>query len=660
MQLRRLYTIPVVLVIGAACHNPAPLPPSPAPAPARQEPQPVAAQPPSATPGARATGSAPPLPPIPLVEGPLNPKVVFPERNQSIPVRDSNFIFGSVGNGHAKLTINGAPVTVAPNGTFLAYLPVPPSTAPRYELVTYLAEAGAPTDSARLTIPVRVPRPLPDLSLTGRLVVDSASVSPRNGLIALGDSEPVRVSVRAPLNATAWISPNPVPPTRPPARSPTRPTRAQTPTRQPPASGHPAQSPTRPLVNTTGNTFAADVPDAFLKAGATLYVARGNDTVHFALTKPRDVRSQMVSLGDPAAQNDTDATIIGRSTPAGTYKWMLVPGTIVQETGRLGDNVRVRFDSQLEVWVDSTSVRPLAANYPPPRRTVGAMSLVPAADWVDVVMPVSSPPPYLIEQDLSHITLTLYGTTATPDVIKFLQNDSLVRIVNWIPVQSDRVVFRLELTRPPYGYLVLFDPARGLILRLRRPPRVNPNRPLEGLVITVDPGHPPGGAIGPTALTEPEGVLPISFKLRDILQQRGATVVMTRTTPEAVDLHLRSVIARRANANALISIHLNAFGDGVNPFPNVGTSTLFFHPQTEPLARLVQAGMMREMGLRDLGIHYQNIAIGRTMWMPSLICEGAFLMVPEQENAVKTPEFQDRYARGVADGIEAYFRSLAR
>ena len=104
---------------------------------------------------------------------------------------------------------------------------------------------------------------------------------------------------------------------------------------------------------------------------------------------------------------------------------------------------------------------------------------------------------------------------------------------------------------------------------------------------------------------------------------------------------------------------MNAFGDGTNPFPNVGTSTLFFHPQTEPLARLVQAGMMREMGLRDLGIHYQNIAIGRTMWMPSLICEGAFLMVPEQENAVKTPEFQERYARGVADGVEAYFRTFA-
>ena len=43
-----------------------------------------------------------------------------------------------------------------------------------------------------------------------------------------------------------------------------------------------------------------------------------------------------------------------------------------------------------------------------------------------------------------------------------------------------------------------------------------------------------------------------------------------------------------------------------------------------------------------------------------MLCEGAFIMVPEQEAAVKTPGFQERYALGVADGLEAYFRRLAQ
>src|SRR5688500_16267579 len=57
-----------------------------------------------------------PLPPMPLVEGPLAPRVVYPQANQMIGSRDSTFILGSVGHGRASLTINGQPVRVWPNG----------------------------------------------------------------------------------------------------------------------------------------------------------------------------------------------------------------------------------------------------------------------------------------------------------------------------------------------------------------------------------------------------------------------------------------------------------------------------------------------------------------------------------------------------------------
>ena len=622
--MRSVRAISIASILSfAACSSPRPIPPVPAKAPPSQpvaKPAPAAPVEPA---GARDAASrpAPPLPPIPLVEGPVAVRVEFPSNNAAISVRDSNFIFGSVGNGHAELTINGTPVTVAPNGAFLAFLPVPPPTAPRYEVV-----ARTSTDSSRATIRVRVPPPRPDLAAIGRLVVDSASVSPRGGYRALRDDELVRVSVRASSDANASVV---------------------------------TSSMNQPLVYLGGNSFATDVRAVDLRNGGQLVVSRGNESVRMELAHIYEPKPpHFVMLGDTTAERDTDATVIGRPTPGGTYKWMFVPGTIALETGRVGDNVRVRLDSQLEVWVDSENVRSLPPGYPAPHRTIGPMAVVPAAEWVDLVLPLASPPPFLVEQDTRHVSLTLYGTQASPETIKYLQNEPFIQVINWVPVGSDRVRVDIELARPPYGYLVLFEP-RGFVLRLRRPPKISATRPLEGLTITVDPGHPPGGALGPTGLTEAEGVLPVSFKLRDLLEQRGAHVVMTRTTMDPVDLHLRSVIARRANSAALVSIHLNAFGDGVDPFPNVGTSTLFFHPQTEPLARLVQSGMQREMGLRDLGIHYQNIAIGRTTWMPSLICEGAFLMIPEQEYALRTPEFQERYARGVADGIEAYFRSLA-
>jgi N-acetylmuramoyl-L-alanine amidase len=109
-----------------------------------------------------------------------------------------------------------------------------------------------------------------------------------------------------------------------------------------------------------------------------------------------------------------------------------------------------------------------------------------------------------------------------------------------------------------------------------------------------------------------------------------------------------------------VSIHLNALPDGVNPFTAHGTGTYFFQPQSAPLAREVQAGMVQQMGLRDLGSFYDNLAVVRQTWMPSVLCEGAFLMIPEQEAWLRTPEFQQAYARGVADGLEGYFRALGR
>ena len=54
------------------------------------------------------------------------------------------------------LTINGAPVLVNPNGSFLAWLPVPPRENFKYELV-----ANKHGDTARTTVDIAFPRPGP-------------------------------------------------------------------------------------------------------------------------------------------------------------------------------------------------------------------------------------------------------------------------------------------------------------------------------------------------------------------------------------------------------------------------------------------------------------------------------------------------------------------
>ncbi|MBV6522909.1 MAG: N-acetylmuramoyl-L-alanine amidase LytC [Gemmatimonadaceae bacterium] len=199
-----------------------------------------------------------------------------------------------------------------------------------------------------------------------------------------------------------------------------------------------------------------------------------------------------------------------------------------------------------------------------------------------------------------------------------------------------------------------------LVIRVRRPPVVDAARPLAGLSIAVDAGHPPVGSTGPTGLYEAVATLAIAQRVQSYLEARGARVVMTRTAPGAVPLTDRPVIARRANAHAFVSIHLNALPDGVNPFNAHGTGTYWFNAHSAALARELQRGMVARMGLRDLGTNYDNLAVLRPTWMPAVLCEGAFIMIPEQEAALRTPDFQDRYALGVVDGLEAWFRGMAR
>jgi N-acetylmuramoyl-L-alanine amidase len=406
--------------------------------------------------------------------------------------------------------------------------------------------------------------------------------------------------------------------------------------------------------------WATDVPAAGLARGADLIVARGTDTVRFALrdvsvddaTHPRWVR-----LTGGADVPDTDRVVIARPVPNGTYKWLLLPGTTLELTGRVGDMVRVRFAAALEAWLAASDVTELPAGTPAPRRIAANARVVASRDWVDVVIPTGDRPPFEVREEGNTLVLLLYGVQANSDIIGYTGDDSLVRRVRWYEDGSDRARYEIDLASAPYGYLPMWD--RGAFtLRIRRPPKIDATSPLKGLTIVVNAGHPPAGSTGPTGLYEPVPTLAISERLKTILESRGARVVMTRTTPAPLALAIRPVMARRAGAHAFVSIHLNALPDGINPFTANGTGSYYFHPSGEPLAREVQRGMVRRMGLRDLGIFYDNLSDLRHPWMPSVLCEGAFIMIPEQEAAVKTVEFQERYALGVADGLEAYFRAL--
>jgi len=512
----------------------------------------------------------PKLPPVPEVHGPLQISVAYPKPEQLLTVRDSNFIFGSVGTGGAALRINGVAVPVWPDGAFMGWLPVPPDSAPRYEL---LASNGP--ERARLVLPVRIP-PAPDTTHREKLVGDTLQPIPS--------------------------------------------------------------------------------PDTLVPVPRNVYV----------------------TLGAPASTvDDTDRVTIARPAPGNgqEYKWFLFPGTVVKVTGSIkasGDDfVRIQLDSSQDAFVlrselQAQNIAPTApatflGDSTAPLRQVGAVRLEPGSEWIDVVIPVTGPPPpYLVDETNRTISLLLYGVTGAPVISMMPQApDSFFNSISSTP-EPNRVRYTINLDRAPYGYLAFWQNG-ALSFRVRRPPRIaDVTSPLRGLTITVDPGHPPAGATGPTGLYEGDAVLQVGLKLRDLLVQRGVNVIMTRTTPDPVDLGLRPIISRRANAHAFVSIHLNAFPDGVNPFVNNGSLTLYFWPQSIPLGVATQTALLAELGLRDNGTKFQNIAVARGTWMPSILTEGAFVIMPDQEAGMRTPTYQEAYAAALLRGLETYFASLAQ
>jgi N-acetylmuramoyl-L-alanine amidase len=607
---------------------------------------------------AQTAQAAPSLPPIPAVDGPVAVHVVYPLADSLVAARDSSFLFGSVGSGRARLTIDGTPVAVAPNGAFLAWLPLPDDSVAVFHLV-------ATRDGERDALDWRVRLPRRFVPPDRPLWTDAASIRPR-GLVWARAGEPLRVSVRASPGASVAVrlpdgrvfplAPDTTPrsPYGPFERQPDRlvPRRAVRFTGDIPAVplGAPLPALTVPVVPAAPRDSSGV---------AAVVVAAGADTEITALpVRVTLVRPQALAVVILAAEAGRGA-VVGSPTPGGTYHWFFPDGTPAQLDGRRGGQVRVRLSAASTAWVSVGDVATvLPPGTPEPATTVRLVRLTPRDSSVEARFSLRARVPFRVDEDDRAITVRLYGAAGDLDFVQYGGTDSLVRRVSWAQPASDECTVTFELTAPVFGWRTRWD-GEDLVLQIRRPPPIDPVHPLAGRTIAVDPGHPPLGATGPTGLREADANLAVALALRDQLEGEGARVVMTRTADTALGLYERVAIAEQADADVLVSIHNNAFPDGVNPLANDGTSTYYFYPRAARLALLTQRALVSQLGLRDLGIGLGDLALVRVTWMPAILTEGAFLMIPAQENALRTPAFQEAYARGIAQGLAAYLRELA-
>ncbi|HET9276381.1 MAG TPA: N-acetylmuramoyl-L-alanine amidase, partial [Gemmatimonadales bacterium] len=575
----------------------------------------------------------------------------------------SSFIFGSTGTGDAMLTINGSSIPVAPDGTWLAWVPFRGDSVIRFEI-----EARTPLDSARLRWPVRRYGrgfTAPDSGVW----IDTTSFRPA-GRVWWPADEALPISVAASEGAAlTLILPDGE---RLPLRGATAPRSVSEGVRafslDTAALGGTARETRyravlrgRAIGRSLGAVLAPDsgAPAAPVRR-AVVEAVRGADTARaewpLALSLLQGPTPTAELDDDLLRRGNTDGITVGRATPEATYHWFFPAGTRAAVTARVNGVLRLGVSAGAAAWVAAAEAREAEPGSGP--ATIGSVWTRPSGDRVVVRIPVGERRPFQVSEEEREIRLLIYGAVSDINWTRYGADDSLVRVVSWSQVRADEVELRFLLSQPVWGFRTRWE-GTDLLLEIRRPPAIDVRSPLAGRTIVLDPGHPPAGATGVSGLSEAEANLGVAEALRPLLEQEGARVLMTRSGGEPLDLWPRVRFADSVDADALVSIHNNALPDGVNPFTSNGSSVFYNHPRAIPLARAIQRRLVAWLGTRDLGISRGDLALTRPTWMPAVLTEGLFMMVPEQEAALRSEQGRGQYARAVLEGLREFFRSRA-
>jgi N-acetylmuramoyl-L-alanine amidase len=216
--------------------------------------------------------------------------------------------------------------------------------------------------------------------------------------------------------------------------------------------------------------------------------------------------------------------------------------------------------------------------------------------------------------------------------------------------------------------------------------------------VVIDAGHGghDTGSIGPTGFTEKELVLDVSKRLKILIEeQMGAEVILTRDADTFLALESRTQMANQEKADLFISIHANSSPEkavrGVETFfLNLNTqsrdalstatrenaaSEKKIHELQDILQKIVLNDKADES--RELAKHVQTamstrsnagsnrgvkqapfvVLVGATM--PSVLAEVSFISNPEEEKRLKTPEYRQKIAESLYQGIKSYAETLS-
>jgi N-acetylmuramoyl-L-alanine amidase len=221
------------------------------------------------------------------------------------------------------------------------------------------------------------------------------------------------------------------------------------------------------------------------------------------------------------------------------------------------------------------------------------------------------------------------------------------------------------------------------------------------LVVVIDPGHGGArreGAHGRGGLLEKTVALQIALKLKAVLEDAGATVLLTREDDTEVPLAARALLANENAADLFLSIHCNSMRRPADRASTRGVETYFLSPDptdaearmlaelenggpevmplprsddpvngiladltlgqarsdSAALAELVHRHLTRATGAQSRGVRQAPFVVLAGTRMPSALVEIGFISHPQEGWLLGSDRYQQRVAAGLAAAVRDF------
>jgi N-acetylmuramoyl-L-alanine amidase len=402
-----------------------------------------------------------------------------------------------------------------------------------------------------------------------------------------------------------------------------------------------------------------------MKSSITFYATK-NGVEKISLTAPGKISTLSNLNAKYVITKDEPNLITARTGPNKGYILFLEGGIVLEETGRIGNWLKVKLSDNLIVYIPVNSVVELPAGSHSLIASVYAIRVDETENFSSVQFGFSDRVPYKVTTNLDDQSLEVlfYGVSSNIDWIRFDRKSDFIKEIKWEQLEEKVLKVKIFLNQKTHwGYTPSYS-GSTFTLKINKPAQRNSgflflSNQLKNRRIVIDPGHSPDdGAKGPRLIRERDVNLQISLKLKKMLEDEGSKVFLTHLG-EGIDLRNRKAKVNSFNPEISISIHNNAVPQGVDLLKHNGSSVYYYYPQALPFAEILYKNILNDINLQPFGLYWDNLYMCRIPESISVLIEPAFMSIPFQERLLTTDEFQEKIARSIFNSLRTFYEEYA-